>query len=42
MGVIGFLHGFETLHQPAGALAGPPKRKQEQEHGERDGDVVQR
>jgi hypothetical protein len=34
LGVIGFLHGFELLAQPAGAFAGAAQGKQEQKDRE--------
>ena len=40
--VMGFLRGFETFGEAPRSLAGPPKRQQEQEHGEDDGSVAQR
>lgn len=40
--VIGLLRGFKAFGEASRSLAGPPKRKQEQEHGEDDGAVAQR
>ena len=39
--VMGFLRGFETFGEAPRSLAGAPKRKQEQEHCQRDGAVAQ-
>jgi len=39
--VIGLLHGFKALGEASRSLAGAPKRKKEQGHGEHDGAVAQ-
>ena len=40
--IIGLLRGFKAFGEASRLLAGPPKRKQEQEHGEDDGAVAHR
>src|SRR5690606_22631071 len=40
--IIGFLRGRKAFGEASRSLTGPPKRKQEQEHGEDDGAVAQR
>src|SRR5690606_29386674 len=39
--IIGFLRGLKAFSEASRSLAGPPKRKQEQEQGEDDGAVAQ-
>src|SRR5690606_29702128 len=40
--VIGLLRGFKAFGEASRSLPGAPKRKQEQEHCQRDGSVAQR
>ena len=39
--IIGFLRGLKAIGETSRSLAEPPKRQQEQEHGEDDGAVAQ-
>ncbi|MBC7139812.1 MAG: hypothetical protein H5U17_14030 [Defluviimonas sp.] len=40
--IIGLLHGLQAFSEASRSLARPPKRQQEQEHGEDDSAVAQR
>lgn len=41
LGVFGLLRGHKSFGQSSRSLAGPPKRKQKQEHGDYNGAVSQ-